>query len=94
MALSYANIFMDKLERQLISEAVTKHHTWWRFIDGIFSIWTEGEESLKESIDYLNTAHRAIKFTSKWSFSETEFLDVKEINDSGKLETCLYQAHR
>ena len=90
MAPSYANIFMDKLERQLISNALIKPHTWWRFIDDIFIVWTEGEESLKEFIDYLNAAHRTIKFTSKWSYSEIEFLDVKVINDSGKLETDVY----
>ena len=43
MAPSYANIFMDRLERQLISQAEIKPHTWWRFIDDIFIIWTEGE---------------------------------------------------
>ena len=30
MAPSYANIFMDKLERQLVTQAQTKPHTWWR----------------------------------------------------------------
>ena len=61
MAPSYANIFMDKLERQLISNALIKPHTWWRYIDDIFIIWTEGEESLKDFINYLNGAHRTIK---------------------------------
>ena len=90
MAPSYANIFMDRLERQLISQAEIKPHTWWRFIDDIFIIWTEGEDSLKSFIEYLNNAHRTIKFTSKWSCSEIEFLDVKVINDSGRLETDVF----
>ena len=90
MAPSYANIFMDKLERQLVTQAQTKPHTWWRYIDDIFIIWTEGEGSLRDFIDYLNSAHRTIKFTSKWSYKEVEFLDVKVINDSGKLETDVY----
>ena len=90
MAPSYANIFMDKLERQLISNALIKPHTWWRYIDDIFIIWTEGEESLKDFINYLNGAHRTIKFTSKWSYQEVEFLDVKVVNESGKLETDVY----
>ena len=90
MAPSYANIFMDRLERQLISQAAIKPHTWWRYIDDIFIIWTEGEDSLKCFIDYLNNAHRTIKFTSKWSCSEIDFLDVRVINDSGKLETDVF----
>ena len=43
---SYADIFMDKLEKKLISQALIKPQTWWRYIDDIFIIWTEGEESL------------------------------------------------
>lgn len=65
MAPSYANIFMNRLERQLISQAAIKPHTWWRFIDDIFIIWTEGEHSLKSVIEFLNNAHRTMKFTSK-----------------------------
>ena len=81
---------MDRLETQLISQAAIKPHTWWRYIDDIFIIWTEGEDSLKCFIDYLNNAHRTIKFTSKWSCSEIDFLDVRVINDSGKLETDVF----
>ena len=55
MAPSYANIFMDKLERQFIEQAEMKPHTWWRYIDDIFIIWTEGENSLRDFIDYLNS---------------------------------------
>ena len=90
MAPSYANIFMDNLERRLIRNAEFKPHTWWRFIDDIFIIWTHGEEKLKEFLDYLNNAHRTIKFTSKWSMEEIEFLDVKVVNESGVLETDLH----
>ena len=64
MAPSFANILMDKLERQLISQALIKPHTWCRYIDDIFIIWTEGEESLKDFNNYLNSAHGTIKFTS------------------------------
>ena len=44
-----------------------KPHTWWRFIHDIFIIGMEGEEKLRESLDYLNDSHDTIKFTSKWS---------------------------
>ena len=53
---SYADIFMDKLEKKLISQALIKPQTWWRYIDDIFIIWTEGEESLQDFINYLNSA--------------------------------------
>ena len=82
MAPSYANIFMDRLERRLIKNAELKPRIWWRYIDDIFIVWTEGEEKF---IDYLNSAHETIKFTYKWSKHEIDFLDVKVLNDSGML---------
>ena len=90
MAPSYANIFMGRLERQLIAQAEIKPHTWLRCIDDVFIIWTEGESSLRDFIDYLNSAHRTIKFISNCSYKEVEFLDVKVINESGNLETDVY----
>ena len=64
--------------------------TCWRYIDDIFIIWTEREEKLREFIEYLNNAHHTIKFTSKWSTEEIEFLDVTVINESGCLRRiCL-----
>ena len=35
MAFSYANIFMDRLERRLIQNAQVKPRIWWRYIDDI-----------------------------------------------------------
>ena len=93
MAPSYANIFMDRLERRLIQNAEVKPLIWWRYIDDIFIIWTEGEDRLKEFINYLNNAHDTIKFTYKWSKHEIDFLDVKVLNESGGIgDGCVYQA--
>ena len=90
MAPSYANIFMDRLERRLIQNAEVKPLIWWRYIDDIFIVWTEGEDRLKEFINYLNNAHDTIKFTYKWSKHEIDFLDVKVLNESGVLETDVF----
>ena len=91
MAPSYANIFMDRLERRLIKNAEVKPRIWWRYIDDIFIVWTEGEEKLRlKFIDYLNSAHETIKFTYKWSKHEIYFLDVKVLNESGMLETDVF----
>ena len=56
MAPSYANIFVDRLERGLIRNAEVKPRIWWQYIDYIFIVWTEGEEKLKEFIDCINNA--------------------------------------
>ena len=55
--------------------AEVKRHIWWRYIDDILFVWTEGEEKLNEFIDYLNNAHDTVKFTDKWSEHCIEFLD-------------------
>ena len=36
MAPSYANIFMDRLERRLIQNAEVKPHIWWWYIGMLF----------------------------------------------------------
>ena len=68
---------------RLIKNAEVKPRIWWRYIDDIFIVWTEGEEKLRKFIDYLNSAHETIKFTYKWSKHEIDFLDVKVLNESG-----------
>ena len=43
-----------------------------------------------EEVSYLNSAHHAIKFTSKWSTEEIEFLNVRVMKGCGQLETGLF----
>ncbi|PIK43184.1 hypothetical protein BSL78_19969 [Apostichopus japonicus] len=40
MAPSFANIFMGNLEKEFLSRQNLKPHTWLRYIDDIFMIWT------------------------------------------------------
>ena len=59
MAPNYANLFMDKLENQMLLEFAqingVKPLVWYRYIDDVFFIWTDTEESLKESIKSAQT---------------------------------------
>ena len=57
MAPSYANLFMGRFEQHAIANALHKPLIWWRFIDDIFLIWTEGEEHLKHFISHLSSIH-------------------------------------
>ena len=63
MAPSYANIFMGKVESDLFEGSPTEPYFWRRFIDDVFFIWTEGEQSLLEFIGRMNSFHNTIKFT-------------------------------
>ena len=91
VAPNYANLFMDKFETKALAGFPLKPLTWKRFIDDIFMIWTHGEESLKNFIDYLNSLHDTIKFSHEMSYTHIDFLDttVKFGEDRG-LITTLY----
>ena len=91
MAPSYANLFLAKFETDALTHAPYQPHTWWRFIDDIFMIWTHTEDELRTFITYLNNIHPTIKFTSSHSATSTSFLDVKvSLSQFGKVETDLY----
>ena len=91
MAPSYANLFLAKFETDALSHAPHQPHTWWRFIDGIFMIWTHTEDELRTFITYLTNIHPTIKFTSSHSATSISFLDVKvSLDQFGKVETDLY----
>ena len=76
MAPSYANLFLGYFEANALENAPFQPHTWLRYIDDIFMIWTEGPDNLKIFIDYLNNIHSTIKFISSHSFTNVPFLNV------------------
>ena len=93
MAPSYANLFMGKFEQHAIENAPLKPFVWWRFIDDVFMIWTEGEEHLKDFIRYLNSIHASIKFTHEYSNSSHQtlpFLDVQVHFSNNHIQTDLH----
>ena len=90
IAPAYVNLFIDRLERQLILDAHIKPYLWLRYIDDIFMVWTGSEEELSEFLNYINKAHATIKFTWTWSRERVNYLDVQVINTKGQIETDLY----
>ena len=90
MAPSYTNIFMGKVESDLFGGSPTRPYFWRRFIDDVFFIWTEGEKSLLEFIERMNSFHNTIKFTVDWSYSPVNFLDTSIVLNDGLITTDLY----
>ena len=76
MAPAYANLFMGRLEAQLINQAPESIHTWKRFIDDIFIIWTGTNAEFEKFMSNINQIHPTIKFTYEISDTELTFLDV------------------
>ena len=90
MAPSYANLFLAKFETDALSHAPHQPYTWWRYIDGIFMIWTHTEQDLLSFTSYLNSIHPTLKFTSNHSSKSLPFLDVNVVHNNGTIETDLY----
>ena len=90
MAPSYANLFFAKIETDALSRAPHQPHTWWRYIDDIFMIWTHSVDDLHAFTSYLNSIHPTIKFTSNYSFTSIPFLDVNVFLNNGNITTDLY----
>ena len=76
MAVAFANIFMAKVETDILSQSVIKPLVWKRFIDDIFSLWNVSRDEISKFIEQANKHHPTIKFTAEISETETTFLDT------------------
>ena len=76
MAVAFANIFMAKVETDILSQSVIKPLVWKRFIDDIFSLWNVSRDEISKFIEQANKRHPAIKFTAEISQTETKFLNI------------------
>ena len=94
MVPSYANLFLG-FEANALENAPFQPHTWLRYIDDIFMIWTEGPDNLYIFIDYLNNIHSTIKFTSSHFSTNVPFLDVSvSLTNDGSISTDLSPPQR
>ena len=76
MAVAFANIFMSRIETEIISKSKTKPLRWKRCIDDVFSLWEKGRETINQFVLEANTHHPTIKFTAEISEKEIPFLDT------------------
>ena len=100
MAPNYANLFMAEYETNLIEEYHSKTGikplVWFRYIDDIFFIWTDGPEELAEFIkfaqDFSNKKKMksSIRFEVNQSNDSVNFLDVEVRFDGTAISTSLY----
>ena len=90
MTLSHANLFRGKFKHEFLQTLTVLPLVWWKFIDGVFAIWTHGELALHEFLQELNQYHVIIKFTDYWSTKEVTLLDIRVYIKDNCLETDLY----
>ena len=77
MAVAFANIFMAKIETEILNKSATKPLVWKRYIDDVISIWNTTREEITQFIEQANSHHPTIRFTAEISKTETTFLDTK-----------------
>ena len=77
MAVAFANIFMAKIETEILRQSNTKPIFWKRYIDDVISLWNTSIDKIEEFLLEANSFHPTIKFTAEISETETTFLDTK-----------------
>lgn len=83
IASSYANIFMERLERNFHLRALFKTLCWMRFIDDIELKYVDNWDCLNDFMTFANSCHNSIKFTVDISISKNVFLDtISTLEDS------------
>ena len=98
VAPTYANIFMGKLEKLMLEKSPEYLkpflHTWKRFIDDIFLIWTGTHQQFQEFFNFFNNFHQTIKFDEPQHNTEDnscDFLDLHISINIGRIETDLFR---
>ena len=78
IVVAFANIFMAKIEKGIISKSKIKPLVWKRYIDDVSCVWHTNEDNIKEFVTRANHyARLKLKFTAEMSDSEIAFLDTK-----------------
>ena len=75
MAPAYANMFMGRLEKQLLMSVTMRPFSWLRFIDDIDMKWLHGRDNLDTFLQEANSFHSTIRFTAEVSNDKHVFLD-------------------
>ncbi|CAF3367311.1 unnamed protein product [Rotaria socialis] len=88
-ALTLANIFMWKWQKEFVRRQDISGEFYGRYIDDIFMTWNKSENELRNLLDTANSWHPNIKLEYKVSKS-LPFLDVLLTNSNGILLTSVY----
>ena len=91
-AYSYAKIFMDHYERQLIYPfSQTFSLTYFRFLGNTILIWKSRTISLGNLLSKLNSKHLSIKFVYEILKERISFLEMKIYFQNNKLYTRVFR---
>ena len=57
VAVAFANIFMAKIENEILRQSDTKPIFWKRFIDGVISMWNKNRDRVEDFLLKANRLH-------------------------------------
>ena len=89
-ALAFVNLFISSSEEDMLNSCEVKPWIWYRYIDDRFFICIHGEKKLCSFVEYTNSYHQTIKFTTEKSRDSVSYLDVSACRQGRALETDLY----
>ena len=90
MATAYANMFMGRLEKQLLMSVSTMPFSWLRFIDDIDMKLLHGRDNLYTFLQEAKRFHSNIRFTTEVSNDKHVFLDTQSRLDEHRICTDIY----
>lgn len=77
MARSYVDLFIDALERDMLSRYHLTALNYHKYINDTLYIWTHGDNGLHDlKKKHLNNSHHPIKFRMEYSITSILFLDL------------------
>jgi len=83
MAVAFANIFMVKVETEILNQSALKQLVWKRFIDDIFSLWDTAREEITQFslTNAIKISSLRLKYPkqkqSSWTLLNTKAKDLK-----------------
>lgn len=94
-AVSFANIFMAKIQTAVIDQHSTKPLVWKRYINDVFFLWDTNREEIYNLTEHATNYHLTIIFTADISDKEITFLDTciykgARFEKESILDTCTY----
>ena len=73
MAVAFANIFMARIENQILAQSCIKPLFWKRYIDDVFSLWNTSLDKIESFVGKVKNCHSTIKLTAEMPETEITF---------------------
>ena len=81
---------MDEIETNFLDAQKFKPWVWFRYIEDVLFIWTNGKEKLEGALKDFNNCHPNNKFTHEFNKENIPFLDLKVSFSGGQLITDMH----